>query len=57
MANSRSEDAPENFLISSSSQLSNPLKCGMCLLPKQSFHCAACITTGNFIHSNNPHER
>ncbi|XP_037029579.1 beclin 1-associated autophagy-related key regulator [Bradysia coprophila] len=60
MANSRSENAPENFLISSSndiSHFSNHLKCQLCMLPKQSFHCAACITTGNFIHSNNPHER
>lgn len=60
MANSRSDTAPENFLISSSNDIShftNPLKCQLCMLPKQSFHCAACITTGNFINSNNPHER
>ncbi|KAJ6639230.1 Beclin 1-associated autophagy-related key regulator [Pseudolycoriella hygida] len=60
MANSRSDTAPENFLISSSndiSHFSNSLKCELCMLPKQSFYCAPCISTGNFVHSNNPHER
>lgn len=49
-------EAPKSFMVENeqdSNYLRDALRCSLCFVNRKSFHCANCITTGDFKNSMN----